>query len=1026
MSPEENEYFYRVSPIKASQAGVGARGIKMPIDILLGLPDYVTRNPQFPETAFNLAGALSTLLQNHAEVASKMLVPHVWAPSLDNASLLSFAESEVNGRLEPFIYEPKRLRTAQFPGQAKQPIRRKDYEIIHFCGKVSPQGELLLDEQGAGLSLKSLSSALGASRTRLLIFDAIDQESFDNAASLTALAESLGLAILRVYARSSAVHDEYLMDVYANLVHNRQLVEMTTPVYWYESELQIELTYPQGSEEILNFDRWMETIEKRLVRAESRVKRISKMEEKIQSYSPVLHTAQAKRLFSENIREAIDNSSEQLRESLDKIRMIRHTIWDHERDGAAFLPAMAETARMVDHATLEAAHSLPQSGAIEEEIRNAPRVINTNFAEDSGRMIPLDESLQAGATYDLLVDIGPRWNRFPSLLGQNAEFPEEAIGELVSEEEKQQGWFDVEAVFVSEQFSPNLVSARMRVPLLAIGRSIPYKGQSQELADRPGPVHLRVSASQTAHKKETLRAHGRLCLYYGAQVIQSAVLDIGVQRQPGQVQETLNSGLVDYVLTPGFRAVEETIATRRLSENGEAVPVKVGLMLNDDLSGSHRLLLKMHDTQHDVQETETASLPPAWKSYDAAMIQSVLERARSILVNPAGQSLASYNSETFLLDKFKDDLTALGKLGAELYSILLQGITPGGSLSPLAWRKKFRSALQPGDVIQLARAGSVPSAHIIPWALVYEIPIEPGHSEKPFKICRVVDEQWDKVTATRKQSQGFAACPYEHEHETNVICPCGFWGYKYTLEQPLSALHSKGWDIEPARRVLADLPIKMAVAATEDVPRKSRYQAHFESIRQSVSAEYLPSGLARERDEFRDSLRAPQIVYILCHGGKDGKVTTLSIGPRDKDAKHTITPDLPGNWGEHDYIDLEKWEETRPLVFINGCYTTDLLPELTLDFVSAFRDLMVGGVIGTEIEVTVEFGYQAAERFFEHLARGAGIGQAILSMRWDLLNQGSFIGLAYTPYAMSDMRLERSSSTTHSPATPAAVVSNDH
>ncbi|HAE59950.1 MAG TPA: hypothetical protein DCG54_10715 [Anaerolineae bacterium] len=511
-----------------------------------------------------------------------------------------------------------------------------------------------------------------------------------------------------------------------------------------------------------------------------------------------------------------------------------------------------------------------------------------------------------------------------------------------------------------------------------------------------------------------------MCLYYGAQVIQSAVLDIGVQRQPGQVQETPNSGLVDYVLTPGFRAVEETIATRRLSENGEAVPVKVGLMLNDDLSGSHRLLLKMHDT-----ETETASLPPAWKSYDAGMIQSVLERARSILVNPAGQSLASYNSESFLLDKFKDDLTALGELGAELYSILLQGITPGGSLSPLAWRKKFRSALQPGDVIQLARAGSVPSAHIIPWALVYEIPIEPGHSQKPFKICRVVDEQWDKVTATRKQAQGFAACPYEHEHETNVICPFGFWGYKYTLEQPLSALHSKGWDIEPARRVLADIPIKVAVAATEDVPRKSRYQAHFESIRQAVSAEYLPSGLARERDEFRDSLRAPQIVYILCHGGKDGKVTTLSIGPRDKDAKHTITPDLPGNWGEHDYIDLEKWEETRPLVFINGCYTTDLLPELTLDFVSAFRDLMVGGVIGTEIEVTVEFGYQAAERFFEHLGRGSGVGQAILSMRWDLLNQGSFIGLAYTPYAMSDMHLKRSLSGTPSPAISAAPISND-
>lgn len=559
MSPEENKSFYRVSPIKTSQAGIGARGIKMPIDILLGLPGYATSGSNFPGAAFNLAGGLSILLRNHAEVANKMLAPHVWAPGLDNASLAAFAESPVNGRLEPFIYNTKRLRVAQFPGQAKQ--RRKDYEIVHFCGKITPQGGLLLDEQGAVLSLESLSKALGASRTRLLIFDAIDQESFENAASLAVLAESPELAVLRVHARSSAAHDEYLMGVYANLVHNRQLVEMTTPGYWYESELQIELTYPQGSENCLNFNRWMEALEKRLVRAENRAKRINKMEEKIRNYSPVLHTAQAKRLFSENIREAIDNSTDRLRESLDTLRAIRHTTWDHERDGAAFLPAMAETARMVERTTLEAAFSLPQAGAIEEEIRNAPRVINTNFAEDSGRVIPLEESLQAGAEYDLLVDIGPRWNRFPSLLGENAEFPEEAIGELVSEEEKQQGWFDVEAVFISEQFSPNLVSARMRVPLLAIGRSIPYKDQGQELADRPGPVHLRVSAPQTP-KKKTLRAHGRLCLYYGAQVIQSAVLDIGIQHQAGLVQETLNSGLVDYVLTPGFRAVEETIATR--------------------------------------------------------------------------------------------------------------------------------------------------------------------------------------------------------------------------------------------------------------------------------------------------------------------------------------------------------------------------------------------------------------------------------------------------------------------------------
>jgi hypothetical protein len=199
----------------------------------------------------------------------------------------------------------------------------------------------------------------------------------------------------------------------------------------------------------------------------------------------------------------------------------------------------------------------------------------------------------------------------------------------------------------------------------------------------------------------------------------------------------------------------------------------------------------------------------------------------------------------------------------------------------------------------------------------------------------------------------------------------------------------------------------MAIAATEDVRRESRRQAHFQGIHDAVNAVYIPTLPATERDQLRDSLRAPQLVYILCHGGKTGNITFLSIGPRDKDARHTITPDLPGNWGQSGYIDAEKWMATRPLVFINGCYTTDLLPELTLDFVSAFRDLMAGGVIGTEIPVSVKFGYQAAERFFEHLGQGEDVGQAMLGMRWDLLNEGSFLGLAYTAYAMADLRLVR-------------------
>ena len=637
-------------------------------------------------------------------------------------------------------------------------------------------------------------------------------------------------------------------------------------------------------------------------------------------------------------------------------------------------------------------------------ISHAQRVLNLNFAAADGSMLGLFDPLQPGQLYDLMVNVGPYWGVLRSLLPGDAIFPEDSKVPYLRTADRQKGWFDVEVVFVSQEFEPNLVSGRMRLTVGSLEGSTPYIDGN--LSEKSGPLRLRLSPKQGISP----RARGRVCLYYGAQVLQSAIIDVGVgAQQPG----ALNMALVDYILTPGFEKVSQDLARRRRSTgDGKTTEttVKVGLMLNDDLSGTHRLLLKVND-----EGDETLRLPPAWKAYDSTAIGETLEEARRILVNPSAKP-HNYESDTFLFDKFKDDLLALAKLGAGLYNMLLQGLTPAEGISPLVWRKKFRSALEPGDVIQLARAGSVPSTHVIPWALVYDHLLEPERSDRPLRLCRIVDEQWDARSAKRKRpfsaqsarsAQDRFTCPYEHEHDDNVVCPFGFWGYKYTLEQPISALLGKSWDVEPARLILAEPTVKVALAATHDVPRESRRQEHFRAIRGALNAEYIPLDPASERDQVRDSLRAPQIVYILCHGGKDGKTTYLSIGPRSTDARYTITPELPGSWGERDFIDVEKWAETRPLVFINGCYTTDLLPELTLNFVSAFRDLLAGGVIGTEIPVTVEDGYLAAEKFFERLGRGADVGQAILGMRWDLLNQGSLLGLAYTPYAMADLQLKR-------------------
>jgi hypothetical protein len=624
-----------------------------------------------------------------------------------------------------------------------------------------------------------------------------------------------------------------------------------------------------------------------------------------------------------------------------------------------------------------------------------PRTLNLNFATaQAGRVLALNEPLLAGAQYDLLVDIGPHRAAWPTLIKTGAEFPEDARTPYLRQQDREAGWFDVEVAFFSQEFSPRMAHGRMRVPVAPTQRATPYT-EDGFLAPAPGLLRLHLTAPAT---RQAHRAHGRLCVYYGAQVLQSVIVNAAVSPTLPAEPQTPNFARVDYMLDTDLGQVGDLMQRYRAHPGGaaEPAPVRIGLMVNDDLSGTHRILLKEQ------------SLPPAWKTYSEESIADDLQEARRILGGVPLRAV-EYDHDGAGLKKFKADLTALAVLGARLYSELLMGVTPAENIPTMIWRQKFRNALQPGNIIQLARAGSVPATHTIPWALLYDYPLEAGRSDQHLQLCRVIDEQWDAEVRRRVafQEQAGLVCPYEHEHTSNTICPFGFWGYKYTLEQPISALFNKDWDVPPARRVLVGDPVKMAVAATTDVPRESRRQQHFQFIHTAVNAEYIPKNPAAERDQVRDSLRAPQLVYILCHGGKNGKTTYLSIGPRDQDALHTITPELPGAWGEHNYIDAEKWVETRPLVFINGCSTTELLPELTLEFVSAFRDLYAGGVIGTEIQVTVEHGYRAAEKFFERLGRGEDVGQAILGMRWDLLNEGSLLGLAYTPYAMADLHLER-------------------
>jgi CHAT domain len=158
--------------------------------------------------------------------------------------------------------------------------------------------------------------------------------------------------------------------------------------------------------------------------------------------------------------------------------------------------------------------------------------------------------------------------------------------------------------------------------------------------------------------------------------------------------------------------------------------------------------------------------------------------------------------------------------------------------------------------------------------------------------------------------------------------------------------------------------------------------------------------LAEDRDAVMDLLAraSPHVVYFLCHGVMTpGGLPGLIVGEPTADA---ITPDQLRAY-------RIAWPDTRPLVVLNGCRTSALDPTKPLNFVDSFiRDASASGVIGTEITVFEPLAYAFAE---EVLQRFVGddlpLGRAVREARLALLRRGNPLGLAYVPYAPTELQM---------------------
>jgi hypothetical protein len=485
-------YTFEKLPVRSVLADVP---FAMPLETLLALPEYVTRNPQAPK--FNLPGVVNRWLGSFGwQRATKIMNPYIWAPGWDASQLEALIIGPFRDTSRPPLeIDMESLYTPEFPGHYR--LRQEtdasypQYEIVHFIGHVRRHnGDPTLDlGEGVGdaLGAGALRDALVMARTRLLILH-VPVLQFDDAVRLAGfVVGSGGPAVLVVIGGEAekisgnvAEHlarlqqfqwghdlERYFSFLYLNLIHNFPLPQAVDPnvgAQLQDTEITVRLLYGENGENALQFNRLMDVLDERLAKArEQSLQYNNSIWDLRQRAERMLHRSQADALASQlaaaekeisDLLAGIDKRTEQLQE-------IRGNIQSHESQGVGPLLGVTEAVPEMEVAMAERPPQLfkEMESALLTGAGRAPRVLNANFLDPSNprEMLPPYRGLTPDSDCELLVDVGPLWDKQQSIVKGASEFPTHALRQDVT------GW-EIEVVLVSDDFSPHASTAMIWVP----------------------------------------------------------------------------------------------------------------------------------------------------------------------------------------------------------------------------------------------------------------------------------------------------------------------------------------------------------------------------------------------------------------------------------------------------------------------------------------------------------------------------------------------------------------------------------
>jgi len=581
--------------------------------------------------------------------------------------------------------------------------------------------------------------------------------------------------------------------------------------------------------------------------------------------------------------------------------------------------------------------------------RSGPRYANASLADAAnGKLWARDQAIWPEALLHLRLDIGPLSET--SQVSEPVPFPDDRLP---------RGDLQIDVVVSSSSFR---VSRGLdEVPTDSSAEdSFLLPGDGGPAGTPEGGSTLTFVLQAPA---ETGLAMARITYYFRGAVVQSHLLSAQVGG------ETTGDG------EPWWIVTDYTVAA--VLATASAIPdrPRVAVILNGD-DTDHQIYLRTRGTDSVKAQSAAANLPPK--------IGDATRAFREALASPSVAPVASNQSKAQLVTA----LRKLAPLGRKMYSALF-------SLMPDV-------LLGLGDgttsvVLHVARPSGVSLS--VPWAMLYTIPLYKPIQQMP--LCPLIDK-WDGHSPLVTGQP--MSCPQSQavSHTSDLLCPFGFLGYRFDIEQ----LNSTE---QPVVSISAPPGSRVVVAETTYQVNKKALQDHITAITKAVARlNGVGTDEASDKNKLKQLIsRDLPLVYFFCHGDRpdpDGPDTYLGIGNNE----HVSPEDLVG-WIQEAYVtqQLRVWNQIRPLVFINACHSAEIDPQALFNYI----DVFVGGgnaagVIGTEVKVAQPLAMEFADIFFDQLlSPGATVATAIRHARLGFLAKGNIFGLNYTPYCWADLTI---------------------